>query len=264
VRKYISVVSMRSLTRPFCLTTGKATRQYLGDMVTIPSQFNGPPRSGNGGWVCGLLAEEWSRRHGPGVVTSTLRQPPPLDTTLTWEEADGELRLLTAGGAVIATAIPGSFTDDPPPAVTRAEADAGHDAYPGYEFHPYDTCFTCGTHREPGDGLRLFAGPIGEGRSAAPWHVHEAFADDSGHVSVPVTWAGLDCPGAWAAGFGEQPWLLGRMTAQVNRVPEADETLLATGWRRGKDGRKQFTSTALYTEDGDLVGRSEQIWLAVS
>ena len=57
-------------------------------MVTIPAQFNGPLRSGNGGWVCGLLADEWARRHGPTVVTSRLLQPPPLDTTLTWEEDD--------------------------------------------------------------------------------------------------------------------------------------------------------------------------------
>jgi len=233
-------------------------------MVTIPSQFNGPPRSGNGGWVCGLLADEWARRHGAGIVTSTLRQPPPLDTTLTWEEADDELRLLTTGGAVVATATAGAFTDGPPPVVSRAEAEAGHAAYPGYESHPFDTCFACGTHREPGDGLCLFTGPIGGGRSAGPWHVHEAFADDSGQVSIPIAWAGLDCPGAWAAGFGDSPWLLGRMTAEVIRAPRAGETLLATGWLRGQDGRKQFTSTALYTEDGEVVGRSEQVWIAVA
>ena len=73
----------------------------------------------------------------------------------------------------------------------------------------------------------------------------------------------MDCPGAWAAGFGEVPWLLGRMTAYVTRVPEAGETLLATGWLRGQDRRKKFTSTALYTEAGELVGRSEQVWIAV-
>jgi hypothetical protein len=235
-------------------------------MVTIPARFNGPLKSGNGGWVCGLLADEWVRRHGPTVVTSTLLQPPPLDTTLTWEEDDeaGELRLLTAGGAIIGTARPSEFTDDPPPVVSTAQAKAGAATYPGFTHHPFDHCFTCGTARDPGDGLRIFSGPIGEGRSAAPWDVHEVFADETGHVSTPIAWAGLDCPGAWAAGFGESPWLLGRMTADVIRLPEAHETLLATGWSRAKDGRKQFTSTALYTEDGILVGRSEQVWISVS
>ena len=43
----------------------------------------------------------------------------------------------------------------------------------------------------------------------------------------------------------------------------AMSTLLATGWQRSRDGRKRLTSTALYTDDGDLVGRSEQVWIAV-
>jgi hypothetical protein len=54
------------------------------------------------------------------------------------------------------------------------------------------------------------------------------------------------------------------MTADVLRLPERDETLLATGWLRSEEGRKKFTSTALYTEDGTLVGRSEQIWISSS
>jgi hypothetical protein len=233
-------------------------------MVTIPSQFNGPPRSGNGGWVCGLLADEWTRRHGPGVVTSTLLQPPPLDTTLTWEEADDELRLLTTGGAVIGTAIAGAFTDDPPPPITADEADAGLRAYPSPDQHPFNRCFTCGNAREPGDGLCLFTGPIGGDRSAGTWHVHESFAEEDGQVSVPVAWAGLDCPGAWSAGFGIEVQLLGRMTAEVVQRPTPGEALLATGSLRSREGRKRFTSAALRTRDGVLVGRSEQIWIAIS
>ena len=235
-------------------------------MVTIPAQFNGPLRSGNGGWVCGLLADEWARRHGPTVVTSRLLQPPPLDTTLTWEEDDeaGELRLLTAGGAVIGTASPGWFNADPPPEVSRADADAGAADYPGYTNHPFDHCFTCGTARDPGDGLRIFSGPIGDDRTAAPWDVHPAFADDDGLIGTPVTWAGLDCPGGWTAGFPHDVILLGQLTAEVMRAPVPGESLLATGWQRSRDGRKRLTSTALYTDDGDLVGRSEQVWIAVS
>lgn len=234
-------------------------------MVTIPAQFNGPLRSGNGGWVCGLLADEWARRHGPAVVTSTLLQPPPLDTTLTWEEDDeaAELRLLTAGGAVIGTATRGSFVDDAPPVVSRADAEAGAEAYPGYTNHPFDHCFTCGTARDPGDGLRIFSGPIGGDRTAAPWDVHPAFADDDGLIPNPVVWAGLDCPGGWAAGFPDDVLLLGRLTAEVFRPPAPGESLLATGWQRARDGRKRLTSTALYTDEGSLVGRSEQVWIVV-
>jgi hypothetical protein len=235
-------------------------------MVTIPAQFNGPLKSGNGGWVCGLLAAEWARRNGPTVVTSTLLQPPPLDTTLTWEEDEeaSELRLLTAGGAVIGTATPGRFAADPAPIVTRADAERGAAEYPGHDHHPFDHCFTCGTAREPGDGLRIFTGPIDDERTAAPWDVHPAFADEDGRIPTPITWAGLDCPGGWAAGFPDDVMLLGRLTAEVVRAPEPGESLLATGWRRSSEGRKRLTSTALYTDDGALVGRSEQVWITVS
>jgi hypothetical protein len=234
-------------------------------MVTIPAQFNGPLRSGNGGWVCGLLADEWARRHGPTLVTSTLLQPPPLDTTLTWEEDDeaAELRLLTAGGAIIGTATPGAFSDDPTPVISRADANAGAAAYPGYTNHPFDHCFTCGTAREPGDGLRIFSGPIGDDRTAAPWDVHPNFVDEDGTVSSSITWAGMDCAGFWAGGAPSDVLLLGRMTAEVIRPPVPGESLLATGWQRSRDGRKRLTSTALYTDDGSLVGRSEQVWIAV-
>ena len=58
--------------------------------------------------------------------------------------------------------------------------------------------------------------------------------------------------------------LLGRLTAEVMRPPVPGETLLATGWRRSVDGRKRLTSTALYADDGSLVGRSEQVWITVS
>src|SRR5687768_18619776 len=89
-------------------------------MVTIPAQFNGPVRSGNGGYVCGMLGHE----HGAEIATSTLRQPPPLDTTLTWERDEDEIRLVTAGGAIIGTAVTGSFDRDPVPCPTEAEASA--------------------------------------------------------------------------------------------------------------------------------------------
>ena len=228
-------------------------------MVTIPARFNGPVGSANGGWACGLLARE----HGAEVVTSTLRQPPPLDVPMTWERHDDELRLVTAGGAVVGSAVPGSFTTDPPPAPTVEEAQAGLEAFPGFDHHPFDHCFTCGTAREEGDGLRLFSGPVGEGRTAAPFTLHRAVADEDGVIDLPVAWAALDCPGGWAADFTRQTMLLGRMTAQVLRVPRVGEPLLAGGVLRSQEGRKHLTSSTVHTLEGELLGRSEQVWIAV-
>lgn len=232
-------------------------------MVTIPGQFNGPLHSGNGGYVAGLIAQELG---GSDPVTSTLRIPPPLDVPLSWEHDDTEVRLLTAGGAVVGSASPGAFARDVAACPTPEDAAAGHSHYPGFAHHPFDHCFTCGTARDEGDGLRLFAGPIdpaNPGLTATPWTPHEAFGGDDGSVNLPVTWASLDCPGGWAADFSRNTMVLGRMTAQVNRRPRAGEPCLAVGHLHAQEGRKFLTDTALYTEDGELLGRAEQTWILI-
>ncbi|MGH3459395.1 hypothetical protein [Aeromicrobium sp.] len=226
-------------------------------MVTIPAQFNGPERSGNGGYVCGLLADE----HGSEITTSTLRQPPPLDTPLTWERDDLEVRLVTAGGAIIGAAVEGSFAREAVPCPSEDKAASGLAAYPGFVRHPFDHCFTCGTQRGEGEGLRLFAGPVDDNRTATPWSPHPAFGRADGALDVPLSWAGLDCPGGWAVDFNRHSILLGRMTAQVIRLPRVGEELLATGRLDEHDGRKFLSSTALYTRDGELLGRAEQTWI---
>lgn len=232
-------------------------------MVTIPRQFNGPPDSGNGGWVCGLVAQARLDEGHDGPVTSRLRMPPPLDTPLAWEHDPAETRLMTHGGAVVGTSGAGSFTRDVPRFVDDATVRAGLAAYPGFTHHPFDQCFTCGTARGEGDGLRIFSGPIGDDLTAAPWDVHESFAEADGTVGLPVAWAALDCPGGWAADFSSQPMVLGTMTAEVYSSPVAGRTYHAVGHLAARDGRKFFTGTALYTPDGDLVGRAEQVWIQI-
>lgn len=231
-------------------------------MVTISQRFNGPTSSGNGGYVCGLLALEHAGA-GADAVTATLRQPPPLETPLVWERHDDQTHLVTTGGALVGTAQDGTLEIDPPEPTTRADALRAERGYAGHADHPFPRCFTCGTDREKGDGLRLFTGPAGPDRTAAPWTPHPAFADADGLVELPVVWAALDCPGGWAADFTRQVMVLGRMTGQVVRRPRADEELTVTGLLRERDGRKMHTATALHDADGMLVGRAEQVWIEV-
>jgi hypothetical protein len=232
-------------------------------VVTIPAQFNGPPGSGNGGYVAGMLAAELGT---DGPVTSVLRTPPPLDVPLSWEHDGADLRMLTAGGAVVGHASPGTFEREAPGCPTAEQAEAGLAAYPGFHQHPFDTCFTCGTQRDEGDGLRLFTGPIapsrlGAGVVAAPWAPHAAFGEPDGTIGTPVMWAALDCPGGWAADFTRRTMVLGTMTAEVTRRPAAGEPCRAVARLVAERGRKFLTDTALYTDDGDLLGRAEQVWI---
>ena len=48
--------------------------------TTIARRFNGPPGSGNGGYVCGLMANLID-----GPSEATLRAPPPLEKPLSLE-----------------------------------------------------------------------------------------------------------------------------------------------------------------------------------
>jgi hypothetical protein len=151
--------------------------------MQIPSRFNGPPGSGNGGWSAGAFA----RASGlGGVVEVTLRVPPPLDTDLAY--AGDAFR--TADGTLVASVRAAADVGDPVPPVPPDEAAAASAAYPGFSTHPFPTCYVCGPERA--DGLRVFPGPLPDGRNAAPWTV----PDD---ISAETVWAALDCPGGWSA-----------------------------------------------------------------
>jgi len=234
-------------------------------MFTIAAQFNGPDRTGNGGYVAGMLANELGLT---GPVMSTLRIPPPLDVPLTWGDApslnsDRAVRMLTADGAVVGIARAGEFDRDVPACPSPIQAAAGREAYPGFHYHPFDYCFTCGTQRDEGDGLRLFTGPIGDGLTAGTWTPHEAFAGADGRIDVPTMWAALDCPGGWTADFTRNSIVLGLMTAELVRRPASGEPCISVGSLHSQQGRKFMTSTALYEEGGELLGRAEQVWFLI-
>ena len=56
-------------------------------------------------------------------------------------------------------------------------------SYAGLRSHPFPTCFSCGTGRADGDGLRIFPGRVadqtGAARVAATWTPDPSVADDS-------------------------------------------------------------------------------------
>lgn len=232
-------------------------------MVIINGQFNGPATTGNGGFVSGLLAQQYSLGNPHAPVQVRLMQPPPLDTPLSFEQDSKELRLITPGGAIIATANAGSYRSDPPRFADAEVVARGQAAYKGFDVHPFDSCFACGTARAVGDGLRIFSGPIGDDRVAGFWNAVEDFANHEGIINTPVVWAAMDCPGGWAADQSVEPMLLGTMTGSVLRPVRADATYHAVGEVTARDGRKVFTSTALFTPEGELLAHSEQVWITI-
>ena len=225
--------------------------------LVVPHRYRGPARSGNGGWSAGALAEHVDAP----VVTVRLRRPPPLDAPLGVRHEDGWL-LACQDDAAVLQARPAAGPLTPVDMVDVDEARAAEASYAGLLSHPFPTCFTCGTGREPGDGLRIFPGRVDEHRVAATWTPHESVATD-GRATVPVTWAALDCAGAWAAGVEERPLVLGSVTAQVLDLPAVGEEHVVLGEVRGTEGRKTFTATSVRDRDGRLLGTTECVWIAV-
>jgi len=247
--------------------------------LIVPRRFCGPPDSGNGGWTAGSLAShddaDAPDDHGTSwpAIEVSLRRPPPLDTPLD-VSTDAGVTTASRDGVPVATAhrVDRTLTDVEP--VDPAVAEAATAGYPGHTFHPFPTCFVCGTDREEGDGLRIFPGPVGgdlEGeRVAAPWTPHPSlhedwhtYVDDHPRASVAATWAALDCIGGWAGDLTERLMVLGRMTARVDALPVIGEAHVVVGEPRGRDGRKTFTASTLHDADGRIVATAEHTWIAV-
>jgi hypothetical protein len=230
------------------------------DTLRIASRYCGPPRSGNGGYVCGRLAEYID---GPAAVR--LKAPPPLDTELRVELSDGVVRLL-AGDAPIAEGRTATLELAPPVAPSFAEAQASSQAYPGFARHAFPRCFGCGPQRTPGDGLCIFPGPPDDdGTVAAPWIPHAAFANGDGAVRRRYLWAALDCTGGWAV-IPQQAGraiLLGEFCARIDGAVAPQERCVAIGWPIAIEGRKRFAGSAVFGASGRAVAVARATWIEV-
>jgi hypothetical protein len=229
--------------------------------VIIPRRFRGPENSGNGGYTCGLVAA-WV----DGDAEVILRRPPPLERPLDVTRL-GDRVLVHDGPDLVAEAAPTRWEIDVPRPPTMEEAAAASEDYAGFRSHAFPTCFVCGTDREPGDGLRLFAGPLG-GRDmvAAPVAADVSLPASRGVLNNEIVWSLLDCPGAWAVERQAEaaPVVLGTMAARVIRPVHIGARMIAVGWPEGRDGRKLFSATALYSSDGHTHGYARQTWIVIA
>ncbi len=234
--------------------------------LVIPSRFCGPPGSGNGGYVCGRIAA-----YVDGPVTVTLCRPPPLDTPMAVGRDDEGAVRIHHGRALIAeaTSSPGSPPPEIPGPVSVAEAHAVVGCARYYTDPVFPDCFVCGMGRRPGDGLRIFPGPLaGRPLWAAPWTPDPSVADPGGRVRPAVVWAALDCPSgiaaAEAAGLArDTAILLGRMTASLAALPVASDQCLVIAWPGGRDGRKLLAGSALLGPGGKMLAAARTVWLTV-
>jgi hypothetical protein len=246
-------------------STSREMLRTVAETLTIHPRFNGPPDSGNGGYTCGRLAGFVEA----DAVEVTLRLPPPIGRALeVTGDADGAV--LRDNGSVVAEARPTALAADAPGPVELAEAESAVTDSPFLEvgMHPFPTCFVCGPKRTPGDGLRIFAGPVAERDVfAAPWTPAPDLARaDDGELPPEIVWAALDCPTSTPVandpGVEEfRPIVLARLAVRILAPVHAGRTHTIVSWPVAFDGRKRHAGAALHGADGDLLAVSRALWI---
>jgi hypothetical protein len=221
--------------------------------LLIPSALNGPADSANGGIAAGRLAALLPTE---GPVTVTLRLPPPLDVPMSVEPVEAGIRLVHQGRLVAEATPADAVPESVPPVDFETAADAAT-RFAGFTDHPFPTCFGCGTDRT--DGLACYAGPVA---AAEPNYVATPFVPRPGLPRDPaLTWAALDCAGGWSIGLAGRRAVLGRMTALITEVPATGERCVVVARCDRWDGRKAYSRSSGYGEDGRLLGVTSAIWI---
>jgi hypothetical protein len=214
----------------------------------------------NGGYVAGRLAQFLGR-----AASVTLRRPTPLARDLS-VVVEGDCVRLYDGSQVLVEAVPGGPSGELPPAPSLREAQEASTRFPRFVDHPLPRCFVCGPQRPPGDGLRIFPGPlVGRPGVAAPWTPGEDLGDRRGLVREEFLWSALDCAGAFAV--NEPPRglvLLGSLKANVFDRPQVSEPCAVLGWSIADRGRQLLAGTALYGADGRALALAEATWVFVT
>lgn len=231
----------------------------LPEVIVIGSRFCGPPKSGNGGYVCGRLAA-----YVDGDAVVRLRVPPPLETPLVVERMDGTTRLI-GDGTVVAEARATQLAIEPPACPTLREAEHAARSFRGFRKHWFPSCFVCGPARTPGDGMHIFAGPLPtRGIVACAWIPDPSLRGHADDVAREFLWAALDCPGAFA--FDEPATgaaVLGEMAVSVRGRVRIGERCVLVGWSLEAQGRKHVVGTALFSQSGECRALARAVWIEV-
>jgi len=236
--------------------------------LTIASQFNGPPTFGQGGYVSGSVAKVFAPDK---TVMVSLRLPTPLDKTLSLIAGDGHMDLMDDDKLLVrASTVPDLDHLTPPPCpdtktVKKAEANyRGH-----WDEALFGSCFVCGVDRHDEDGLHVFTGSTDSTRKDQPGLVASHFSararhcDDEGSLKPVFVWSVLDCAGYFSTIKTGEVALLAQFTCQIVGTLKQGELGTIIGWPIHTNGRKHLVGTALYSSDGELVAKTEGLWVAV-
>jgi hypothetical protein len=204
-----------------------------------------------------------------GAAEVTLRAPPPLETELGLVEVGTGEWELRHGTATIAIGRAVTLDLSQVERATYAEAIEAAKRTP---FAPHEhllpMCFVCGPDRAPGDGLRLFAGPLlrqhARGTFAVPWTPDASLAAADGLVAPEFVWSALDCPTGYVSQYDPETGNFnGRLSVRIEGRPRPGERCVVTSWKTGIEGRRLIAEAALFGEEENLLAVGRAIWIVV-
>jgi hypothetical protein len=231
------------------------------EILIIDARYNGPVGRGNGGYVAGVMAAFLSgdaevriMRGFPVATPLAIRRHPDGEVSCHLDDQElGRARPLE-----LVLQIP------PPPTLSAARAAAERFRF----LHGSDVrgCYVCSPRRAPGEGLRLFCGPLpdaaGDTIVAGVWEPGPELLDASGQVAPEQVWAALDCPGGYAIAalapdVGVQ--LLGTCAASLKQPLRAGASYIVSSWQLAPpQGRKRFMGVAIHGVTGELMACARQ------
>ncbi len=184
----------------------------MQSQIKISSRFCGPIDSANGGYTCGILSNAIE-----GMAEVTLRHPPPINKLMETKQTEENNYVLYDQDRVIAEAKPAELELEPPgpPNIEVAELSTLREE--DITDHYFPDCFVCGPKRRPGDGLRIFPGPVKDkAYIAAVWIPDNSLSDEKGYIRNEFVWSALDCPSGWAIILEKMRFIiLGRLVVQI-------------------------------------------------
>ena len=228
--------------------------------IRLDARLNGPPRSANGGFASGAIAQSMG-----GTASVRLLRRVPLDTPLdVATDVDGiGAKVTDPDRQLIATVRRvDPFTLIPPVKPSFAQAAAARASSPLQGArHLLSGCVVCGPERQDGLGVTPGLLPHRSDVLTTPFVPHERDATD-GVVHPEAVWGALDCPSYPAASLLiGRLGLLGTLAAHRQRDVVVGERLVVVGWTVDRRGRSTRTASALLDERGEVVASARAVWI---
>ncbi len=238
--------------------------------LEIDPRYCGPPGTGNGGYVAGLLAASGGGVEVGRGVEVTLRAPAPLGRALDLVPAGEEVWELRDADQLLASARVCALELDLPEAPGFDETRAVAGRCRAFETHPFPRCFVCGPARTEGDGMCVFPGWLADRElAAAAWQPAAAFCDEDGRVRPEFLWAALDCPSAFPLledpeAQRLEPLVLGRLVARIEGEAKLGQRLVSSAWTIELGARKGLAGSAIHDESGACLARARATWISLA